>query len=96
MFPIDFMKIDKKPKNNFRTYKVKTIFLNLDFVSNQISRKANLEDLHSAMSAKVDTKALKNQIDMKASISDLEQVRLALERVMRETDMKCSIKGKHN
>jgi hypothetical protein len=90
------MKIDKKPKNNFRTYKVKTIFLNLDFVSNQISRKANLEDLHSAMSAKVDTKALKNQIDMKASISDLEQVRLALERVMRETDMKCSIKGKHN
>lgn len=51
-----------------------------------------MEELHEALSAKVDYNMLRNGLEAKANVNEIDGLRKVLDRIVREVEVKCSFK----
>ena len=55
-----------------------------------MNKKATIEEMNEGLSTKVDFNMLRNGLDTKANTNDIDGVRRALERVLKEIEYKSS------
>jgi hypothetical protein len=69
-----------------------TIGANQEYVSHQLSKKLDNEELHNILTSKVDSHQLHQLLELKSNRCDVESFRDTIDRVIREIDSKATLK----
>jgi len=62
------------------------------FFSHNLAKKSNVDDVNEALAHKMDISSLKSSLEMKAGMSELDQLRNLTETVMKHVEQKVALK----
>lgn len=62
------------------------------FMQQNMSKKVSIEELNEALSTKVDYNMLRNHLETKANMNEIENVRRAVDLLQKQLDIKASFK----